>query len=311
MRALWFLLALLAAAPALAQPYPTRPPTMIVNFPPGGLTDLVGRALAGAMAESLGQPLVVQNRGGAGGSIGAGAIAAAPADGYTLGFIAAAALTTLPHMRKLAYDAVSFDYLCQAFDVPIYLLVAPNSSFHSAAGLVAAAKAQPGTLNYATVGPGSLPHLAALDFTARAGVALTHIPYQGEAPAVTDLVGGRVEVYFGTSSVATIHNLRRLGVAAPARLAESPETPTLTELGWPVVWSVLGGLIAPRGLDAAIRARLEHACAAAVQTPAYREALERLKVGWAHAGGERFRAMVQAESAKNRRLLQSSNLVVE
>lgn len=311
MRALCFLLALLAAAPALAQPYPTRPPTMIVNFPPGGLTDLVGRALAGAMAESLGQPLVVQNRGGAGGSIGAGAIAAAPADGYTLGFIAAAALTTLPHMRKLDYGAARFDYLCQAFDVPVYLLAAPNSPWRSAADLVAAARAQPGKLNYATVGPGSLPHLAALDFAAQARVDLTHIPYQGEAPAVTDLVAGRVEVYFGTSSVATIHGLRRLGVAAPARQAESPETPTLTEQGWPVVRSVLGGLIAPRGVDPAIRDRLEQACAAATRAPSYRQALERLKVGWAHAGGEAFRAMIEAESAKNRQLLQSSNLLVE
>ena len=311
MRALLGLLALLAATPALAQPYPTRPPGVIVNFPPGGMTDLVGRALASALQAPLGQPLVVQNRGGAGGAIGAGAIAAAPHDGYTLGFVATAALTTLPHMRAQPYGADCFDYLCQTFDVPVYLLVAPGSPFRSAAELVAAAKARPGALNYATVGPGSLPHMAALDFAAQAGVALTHIPYQGEAPAVTDLVAGRVDVYFGTSSVATIHELRRLGVAAPARLAESPETPTLTELGWPVVWSVLGGLVAPRGVDAAIHTRLEQACAAAVQAPTYRQALEQLRVGWAHTGGDRFRAMIQAESAKNRRLLQGSNLVVE
>lgn len=311
MRALFGLLALLAALPALAQPYPTRPPGVIVNFPPGGVTDLVGRALAAAMAAPLGQPLVVQNRGGAGGAIGAGVIAAAPPDGYTLGFIATAALTTLPHLRPQAYGAESFDYLCQTFDVPVYLLVAPGSRFYSAAQLVAAAKARPGALNYATVGPGSLPHLAALDFVTQAGAALTHIPYQGEAAAVTDLIAGRVDVYFGTGSVATIHELRRLGVAAPARLAESPETPTLTEQGWPVVWSVMGGLVAPRGVDAAIRTRLEQACAAAVQAPQYRHALEQLKVGWAYAAGDRFRALIQAESAKNRRLLQSSNLVVE
>lgn len=203
------------------------------------------------------------------------------------------------------------DYICRTFDVPVYLLVAPSSPFHSAAELVAAARARPGALNYATVGSGSLPHMAGMDFAAAADVQLSHIPYQGEAQAVPDLLAGRVEVYFGTSSVATIHNLRRLGVAAQARQAESADTPTLTELGWPVVWSVMGGVIAPQGIPVAQRDRLERACAEAARTPAYRHALARLNVGWAYSDGAEFRALIVAESAKNRRLLQSSNLVVE
>ena len=306
-----FLLGLLWAGPLAAQGLPSRPVTLAVTFPPGGMTDLTGRALAAGMSEFLGQPVVVQNRGGAGGAIGVAALAASPPDGLTLGYIAAAALTTLPHMRSLPYRAETIGYVCQTFDVPVYLLVAPNSPFNSVAELVAAARARPGALNYATVGPGSLPHLAALDFAAAGGVALTHIPYQGEAQAVTDLLAGRVEVYVGTSSIASVHGLRRLGVAAAARLPESPATPTLSELGWPVVWSIMGGVIAPPGLEAAVQARLEAACAAAVAAPAYRQLLTQLQVGWAHADGATFRRLMLEDSARNRRLLQSSNLVVE
>lgn len=310
-RAAVALLTLALPIGAMAQETPGRSVTMIVNFPPGGLTDLVGRGLAAGMAQGLGVPVVVQNRGGAGGSIGAGALAAAPNDGSTIGFVATASLTTLPHMRAVPYRAEVLGYVCRTFDVPVYMLVAPNSRFTTAQSLVEAARAQPGQLNFATVGPGSLPHLAALDWAAAAGVSLTHIPYQGEAPAVIDLLAGRVEVYFGTSSVASIHQLRRLGVASAARLPESPTTPTLAELGYPVVWSVLGGVIAPPGMDPTVRQKLERACAQAVDTPEYRALLQRLQVGWAYSDGAEFRRQVLGESLRNRRILESSRLLLE
>jgi tripartite-type tricarboxylate transporter receptor subunit TctC len=310
-RAAVALVALVLPIGAVAQQATGRPVTMIVNFPPGGLTDLVGRGLAAGMAQALGVPVVVQNRGGAGGSIGVTALAAAPNDGTTIGFVATASLTTLPHMRALPYRAETMGYVCRSFDVPVYLLAAPTSRFTTAQSLVEAARAQPGTLNYATVGPGSLPHLAALDWAGAAGVSLTHVPYQGEGPAVIDLLAGRVEVYFGTSSVASIHQLRRLGVAAAARLPESPTTPTLTELGYPVMWSVLGGVIAPPGMDPTVRQKLERACAQAVDMPEYRALLQRLQVGWAYSDGAEFRRLVLAESVRNRGMLASSRLLLE
>lgn len=294
-----------------AQDAPGRAVTMIVNFPPGGLADLIGRGLAAGMAPGLGVPVVVQNRGGAGGTIGVAALAAAPNDGATIGFVATASLTTLPHMRAVPYRTDALSYVCRTFDVPVYMLVAPNSRFTNAASLVEAARAEPDRLNFATVGPGSLPHLAALDWAGAAGISLTHIPYQGEAAAVVDLLAGRVEVYFGTSSVASIHQLRRLGVAAAARLAESPTTPTLTELGYPVVWSILGGVIAPPGTDPAVRQALERACAQAVEMPEYRALLQRLQVGWAYSDGAEFRRLVLAESVRNRGILAAARVPLE
>src|SRR3546814_19821082 len=123
------------------------------------------------------------------------------------------------------------------------MLVTQGSKFKSAEALVAYAKKNPGRLNYATVGPGSLPHLAALDFAAAAKIDISHIPYQGEAPAITDLLGGHVDLYFGTNDVATTHNLRRLGVVAAARQSEASDTPTRTELGYTVLRSISGGVL--------------------------------------------------------------------
>lgn len=304
------LLAAGTAAPfAAAQEYPTQPVTLIVNFPPGGITDLAARALANAMSAELKQNVVVQNKGGAGGAIGLAAIAAAPKNGYTVGFSPAAALTTLPQIRTVPYRIDSVDYICRAFDEPVYMLVTPQSRFKTAKALVDFAKANPEKVDFATVGAGSLPHLAALDFANAAGVKMTHIPYQGEGPAVTDLLGGHVDVYFGTSAVATAQNLRRLAVAAPKRVPASPDTPTLTELGYPVVRSIMGGLIAPSGIDQATRRTLENACAAASRTPQYRGTMEQLKVAWAYSEGAEFKSLILAESARNRLVLREAKLL--
>lgn len=301
----------LSATLATAQDFPHQPVNLIVNFPPAGLTDLLGRSLAQAMGDTLKQPVVVQNRGGAGGAIGVSAVAAAPRNGYTIGFIAVAALTTLPQMREVNYRIDSLDYICRTFDVPVYLLVAPDSPFRTAKALVDYAKAHPGKLNYATVGPGSLPHLAALDFAGKAQVDMAHIPYQGEAPAVTALLGKQVEVYFGTSAVASRHQLRRLAVAADKRVATSPSTPTLQELGYPVIRSISGGIIAPQDTDPAARDALASACAQAVRMPQYQSTLASLDVQGAYATGAVFKADVLAESARNRLVLRDAQLLLK
>lgn len=295
---------------AAAQAFPSRPVVMIVNFPPGGLTDMAGRALAQVMGEKLGQTMVVQNRGGAGGSIGVTAIASTTNDGYGVGFIAVAALTTLPQMRPVSYRVDSLEYICRTFDEPVYLLVGPRSRFQTVKDLVQAAKADPDKLNYATVGGGSLPHLAALDFANSAAVKMTHIPYQGEGPAVTDLLGGQVDMYFGTSAAAAQYGLRRLGVAAQQRVPVSPETPTLTEMGYAVNRSISGGVVAPEGLDPEAKKVLQKACAEAVEVPAYKEALARLKVTWAYSDGPEFKDRILAEMARNRVVLREAKLLL-
>jgi len=308
------LLAMATAAvhpPAQADTYPHQPITLIVNFPPGGATDLTARALGQAMTESLKQPMVVENRAGAGGAIGIGAISSAKPDGYHVGFVSVAGLTTLPQMRRVPYSMDSVTYLCRAYDAPVFMLVTQGSEFKTAKALVAYAKQNPGRLNYATVGPGSLPHLAALDFTAAAGVDIRHIPYQGEAPAITDVLGGHVDLYFGTNAVATAHNLRRLAVAADARQNEAPDTPTLAELGYPVHRSIGGGLIAPAGLDGQARRTLGQACKTAVHSQGFKQALGNLRLNPAYLDGDDFKRELQAEASGNRKLLEREGLLAK
>ncbi len=304
-------LALSNVSPVHAQSYPAQPITMVVSFAPGGATDIVARAMAHEMSQDLKQTVVVVNRAGAGGSIGTGAIASAHPNGYTIGLISVASLTILPHMQAVPYNFASFDYLCRAYDIPVFVLVTPDSRFKTLKDLVDYARDNPNKLNYATVGPGSLPNMAALDLSRAANIRMNHIPYKGEGPAVTDLLGKHVDVYFGTNAVATSHNLRRLGVASEARNEESPDTPTLAEAGYKVVWSIMGGMLAPKGLDPNIRATLQKSCAKASNTPAYKTALENLKVRPLYADGANFQKLLVAESTINHQLLKSAGLLAK
>ncbi len=295
-----------AAAPAQGSSAPIQ---IVVNFPPGGVTDAVARVLAAEMAPRLHQPVIVQNTPGAGGAIGVAQVAKAANNGHTLGFIAVAALTSLPSLQPVPYRLDSFEYVCQTFDVPVFVLVAPGSRFQTLESLVEFARANPGKLNFATVGPGSLPHLLAVDFAKAAGLSLNHVPYKGEGPAVTDLLGNHVDLYFGTSAVATTHKLRRLAVAAAERVAESPDTPTLSERGYRVTRSIIGGLIAPKGVNATMLSDLRTACAQAVQTAAFRSTLDNLKVRVAYAEGPAFGKAIEQEAAVNRETLRAAGVL--
>ena len=296
-------------ADVTAQSFPTRPITITVTFPPGGATDSVARVLATGMMANLKQGVVVQNVGGAGGSIGTATIANAPNTGYSVGFIAAAALTTLPHLRAVPYRLDSFDYVCRTFDVPVFVLAAPDSRFKTLEDMIRFARENPGALNYGTVGPGSLPHLAALDLARESGVSWNHVPYKGESAAVTDLLGGHVDLYLGTSAVASTHNLRRLAVAAAGRVEESPQTPTLGELGYKVNWAIMGGVIAPKGIEPKVLTTLRSSCADVVTTAKFKEAIDRYKVRVAYADGPEFEKAIAAEAEGSRDLLKAVGLL--
>lgn len=302
---------LVNSAPAMAQAWPNQPVSMIVSFPPGGVTDLVGRALATEMSKSLSQQVVVVNRGGAAGTIGANAIAQAPTNGYTFGFIVSAALTVVPHLQSVPYQLDSFQYLCRAFDIPVYALVTADSRFKTMRELIAWAKANPGKLNYASVGQGSLPHMAALDLQRAAGIKMNHVPYKGEGPAVVDLLGKHVDMLFGTNAVASTHNLRRLAVAADKRSPDLPDVPALADLGYNVSWSIVGGAVAPKNIDAAAKAGLEKACATATASPAYRQALENMKVVPLYADGQSYQAQLIRDAGRNRVLIRDSGLLAQ
>ncbi len=288
--------------------YPSQPLTMLVSFPPGGATDMVARAMAMELGKELGQSVVVMNRAGAGGSVGAAAIADANPDGNTFGLISVAALTILPNMQDVNYSMSDYQFICQAYDIPVVVVVAPDSPFQTLSDLLAHAKANPGELNYATVGPGSLPNMAALDWMRSAGIEMNHVPYKGEGPAVADLLGGHVDLYLGTNAAATRSGLRRLAVASAERPADMPDVPTLRELGYDVTWSIIGGMLAPAAIRDEHRQRLEQACEHAASTDSYRNALANLNILPVYADGEAFRETLEREAKMNRSLLDSVGL---
>src|SRR5204863_4895418 len=257
---------------AAAQSYPARPITLILPFPPGGSTDIIGRIAADGMARELGQPFVVDNRGGAGGAIGAKAIADAAPDGYALGIATVSTHVVNPIVqRDLRYDPLKdFSFVSQIATVPNSMSVHPSVPARTMAEFIEYARTNPGKLNYGTPGVGSLGHLIGETFKYSAKVNLTHVPYRGAGPALNDALGGQVQVLFDNlpSSLPHIHagKLRALAVAAEKRVASLPDVPTFAETGQPLVndpsWF---GLIGPAKLPADITARLHGALVATLK----------------------------------------------
>jgi len=255
------LLAAMAAAPAAAQTYPSRPIRIIVTFVPGGGADIVGRYMAQALTQALGQPVIVENKPGAGGLLGVDAGLAAPADGYTFTLISSS-YTVNPSLYKLKYDPVrDITPVAQVSAGPLLVVTHPDSGLRSMADVAAAAKARPGQVSYASSGQGSALHLAAAQFASRAGVQMNHIPYKGGGAALNDVLGRQVDVYFAATASALPQvkagKLRALAVTMPRRLGALPDVPTIAESGYPgydvTLWY---GLIGPKGLPPAIVQRI-------------------------------------------------------
>ena len=216
------------AHPAAAQPYPNRPVKIIVPTPAGGPVDVMARILANALPPFLGQNVIVENRAGAGNTLGSKAAAAADPDGYTLLVSAASGLIMSPMVYKSAgYDENSFAPIALITETPQVLVAYPGAPFNSVAELVAYAKANPGKLNYSTGGAGTLPHLTAELFKQLSGTDIVHVPYKGGGPALTDVVAGQVPMTFDTAGTSLQFiregKLKALAVSNPTRLAELPE----------------------------------------------------------------------------------------
>ncbi len=269
------LLVPLLATPALG--YPDRPLRLVVAYPAGGGTDVMARAIAGHMQRSLGQAIVVENRTGASGTIGAQAVAAAPADGHTLLFVSTSEMALRPLLdRQLPYS-IDRDFVPVALlgSTPVVLAVTAALPARDVAELVALAKARPGSLSYASTGIGTLMHLTGELFRHRAGIDILHVPYRGGAPAVNDTVAGQVQLIFnGLTPVlpmAQAGRLRLLAVSTAARTAAAPEVPTLEELGlgdFDMANAV--GIVAPRGTPPAVVQALNTAANAAAADPGVR-----------------------------------------
>ena len=257
------LVAIAAPLAAAAQDYPTRPVVLVSPFPPGGSVSLVARIVAEKMGETLGQSIVVENRGGAGGTIGARSVAKSPPDGYTLLLGYTGTLAIGPSMYPNAgFDPrKDFAPVGRIGTAPTLLVVHPSVPVHSVAELIAYAKANPGKLNFGSAGIGTVGHLAGELMATMAGLRLVHVPYKGTGPAITDLLGGHIPMMF--TPVPTAHAqaesglLRALAVTGAERSSLLPNVPTVAESGLPGYEAALRyGLVAPAGTPRAIIERL-------------------------------------------------------
>jgi tripartite-type tricarboxylate transporter receptor subunit TctC len=311
-------LLLLEASLAFGQPYPSKPITLIIPFPPGGSTDIVGRIAADGLARELGQPIVVDNRGGAGGAIGAKAIADAAPDGYTLGVATVSTHVVNPIVRSdLRYDPLKdFTFLSQIAAVPNVVSIHPSVPARNMAEFLAYARQNPGKLNFGTPGAGSLGHLIGETFKYSAKVDMTHVPYRGAGPALNDALGGQVQVLFDNLPSSLPHiqagKLRALAVAAEKRVTALPEIPTFAEVGLPLVndpsWF---GLIAPARLPADSAAKVHAGLVQALRHP---DVLKRLDGAAAMPVGnspEAFRKVVSDALDNTRKIAREANLKFE
>jgi len=265
---------LLAATTAVAQEYPTRPVRIVVPLSPGGFADTPTRMLAPRLSEQMGKQFFVDNRPGAGGTIGWDFVAKQPPDGYTLAITGSTHLISSHLYKNLGYDAFKdFTHITMMASGPYVLVVNPKKvPVASVRELIAAAKAKPGAIDYASSGNGSSQHLVGALFNAMTGVQLNHVPYKGSGPAMQDLLAGEVGVSFaGVPNVlgqVRAGRLRALGVTTPKRWVELPDVPTLAEAGVPdyeaTLWLSISG---PAGMPAAIVQRLYTGIAKALQDP--------------------------------------------
>jgi len=317
---LWMVAALLAvcADSALAQAYPSKPIRFVVPFPPGGTTDISSRLLADRLSRDLHWTIVIDNRPGAGGNIGADAIAKAAPDGYTIGMGQTSNLAINPTLySKIPFDALKdFAPVALVSSTPLVIVVGEKTPYKTLAEMIAAARAKPGTLTFATPGSGTVGHLSAELLTRTAGVKMVHVPYKGASQAITDLIGGQVDSYFSTAPAVIEQvragKVRALAVTSAKRAPALSTVPTVAESGYPgfaaTSWY---GVVAPSGTPAPVIAKLSDEIAKALQAPEVRDGLAREGGGTLSGGSAEFARYLKAETDKWSKVVKASGAKVD
>ncbi|MBS0291049.1 MAG: tripartite tricarboxylate transporter substrate binding protein [Proteobacteria bacterium] len=303
---------------ALAQNYPTKPVTIVVPFAPGGTTDILARIVGQGLTSELGQPVIVDNRAGAGGNIGASLAAKAPADGYTLfmGTVGTHAINQALY-KKMPFDPVKdFAPISRVATVPNLLVANPKEPYKTVKELIAYAKQHPGKVTFGSPGSGSSPHVSGELFKSMTGTELLHVPYKGSAPAMTDLLGGQISIMFDNMPSAIQHvrsgKLRPIAVTTAKRSPELPDVPTIAESGVPgyeaMSWF---GMFAPSGTPKPVLDKLSAALIKVLNQPDVKKKI-------AEQGGDvvaetpaQFAAFIKSETAKWGKVVKDSGATVD
>ncbi|WP_295377684.1 tripartite tricarboxylate transporter substrate binding protein [uncultured Pseudacidovorax sp.] len=307
----------LAATLAGAQNWPSRPISLIVPFPPGGSSDVLARSLTDKLSQTLGQPVLVESRPGAGATVGADFVAKAKPDGYTLLMGAVHHTIATSVYRKLPYDfEKSFEPVTTIALVPNVLVVNAKSSATDVKALVAQAKVAPGRLSYGSNGNGTVQHLIGTQFASQTGVELLHVPYKGSAPLTTDLLGGQVDMSFDTITPVIQHiragKLRPLAVTTAKRSSALPDVPTLAESGLKDfdqgTWF---GVLAPKGTPRDIVVRLNAEMVKIIQSPDFRKRMEEIGAEPVGNTPEQMAAQIRGDTAKYAQLVKDAKVSVD
>ena len=308
---------LLTVASAAAEDFPARQIRLIVPFPPGGPNDIIARVIGQRMSEIIKQPVIIDNRGGQGGVLGTEVLAKAAPDGYTIAISSAGALAISPTMEKVAYNPVKdLQAITLVAKVPEMLVVATDVPAKNMAELVALAKAKPGKLNFASSGPGSLPHLAGELLKLTAKIDIVHVPYRGAAPALNDMLGQQVQMVFLDLPILLPQiksgGLRAIALGAPERALTATDVPTTTEVGFPDVqaenWY---GMVAPAGTPAPIVARLNQIALEAMRDAAVKEKLAIQGAELIGDSPEHFHAFMESEIARWAKVIKDAGVATE
>ncbi|HZR70262.1 MAG TPA: tripartite tricarboxylate transporter substrate binding protein [Burkholderiales bacterium] len=311
------LLALSQQAPAQTQAtsgWPDKPIRLVVSFAPGGVHDTLSRVLQPKLTEALGQPIVIENRAGAGGNIAAEAVAKSAPDGYTF-LIASEAIATNEYLyRKLAYDPYKdLVPVAKLADYPMALIVHPSLWVDNVRDLVALAQAKPGSISYGSAGIGASGHLAGELFKSVADIDMVHVPYKGGAPALADLIAGRIQVMFLSVSLtvpqAKQGKVKVLAVTGRRRARELPDVPTTTEQGFPQVQALLfSSMLAPARTPAPIIARMNEVVVKALESPDVQKRLADLGAVPAPSSPDEFRKILRDEGERWGKLIREKNI---
>lgn len=306
-------LAVAAPLPTLAQAWPAKPVTLVVPFPPGGGNDLVARQIAPGLQQVLGQPVVVENRPGAGGTLGVAYVTKAAPDGYTLSICATGNVAVAPALySKLSYGVKDLVPVSHIVNTPTVWVGAPDLPAQTLKDFIALARSQPGKFNFASSGNGTTPHLAGEALKARHGLDMQHVPYKGTTPAYTDIGSGRVSLMMDSliSALPLLEGgrVKALAMGTSARLPKLPDVPTLSELGLSdMAFTGWVGICAPVGTPQAAVDRMGSAVTAVLAQPAVRESLVKQVTEPVGAGQVRFAELIQRDAALWKKIVTDSN----